>query len=293
MPFLRSFTLLLLLLTCRENLLQAQQIYIQRYTIEDGLVNNDILSIYQDSRGFMWICTRGGLSRYDGSRFTNFTTTNGLTNDMINDIIEIAPQEFIVAQNSAGPRLLKNERIGPLPIKSDVVINKFYPAGPGRLLAVTDFNGIMQWNNGKLTRLNNDYSRNISRLAMLNDSLWLMIDINLYAQFISPALQPKSAFLPVGAISVFTDSKRRTWLGTAYGLKLIDPASHIGESIQYLPLPPEFDLPILRQSYVTDIMEDGRGNMWMGTSNGLVRIDKNGSSRIYSLQDGLPSPFVN
>ncbi|HEV8285371.1 MAG TPA: two-component regulator propeller domain-containing protein [Chitinophagaceae bacterium] len=43
--------------------LQAQHINLKKYTIEDGLVNNDILNIYQDSRGFMWLCTRGGLSR--------------------------------------------------------------------------------------------------------------------------------------------------------------------------------------------------------------------------------------
>src|SRR5882762_7858712 len=85
----------------------AQQINIRTYSIEDGLVNNDVLNIYQDSQGFIWFCTRGGLSRYDGTRFTNYTTDNGLTNDMINDIVEIAPQKFIVAQNSEGPRLLE------------------------------------------------------------------------------------------------------------------------------------------------------------------------------------------
>lgn len=72
---------------------RAQQINIRNYGIEDGLVNNDILNIYQDQQGFIWLCTRGGLSRYDGTRFTNYTTDNGLTNDMINDIVEIELQK--------------------------------------------------------------------------------------------------------------------------------------------------------------------------------------------------------
>jgi ligand-binding sensor domain-containing protein len=33
----------------------------------DGLLNNQVLSITQDGRGFMWIATVGGLQRYDGS----------------------------------------------------------------------------------------------------------------------------------------------------------------------------------------------------------------------------------
>lgn len=53
----------------------AQQINIRSYSIEDGLVNNDLLSIRQDSRVFIWLCTRGGLSRYDGIRFTNYPPT--------------------------------------------------------------------------------------------------------------------------------------------------------------------------------------------------------------------------
>src|SRR5258706_9629501 len=35
----------------------------------DGLLNNQVLSITQDGRGFIWVATLNGLQRYDGSRF--------------------------------------------------------------------------------------------------------------------------------------------------------------------------------------------------------------------------------
>src|SRR6478672_11978952 len=35
----------------------------------DGLLNNQVLSISQDGKGFIWIASVGGLQRYDGSRF--------------------------------------------------------------------------------------------------------------------------------------------------------------------------------------------------------------------------------
>ncbi len=37
-----------------------------------GLVNNQVTCIYKDSRGFIWIGTAAGLSRYDGSSFVNY-----------------------------------------------------------------------------------------------------------------------------------------------------------------------------------------------------------------------------
>ncbi|MBK9256652.1 MAG: response regulator [Saprospiraceae bacterium] len=39
----------------------------------DGLAQNHVFNIGQDSDGFMWFCTMGGLSRYDGFSFLNFT----------------------------------------------------------------------------------------------------------------------------------------------------------------------------------------------------------------------------
>jgi len=38
----------------------------------DGLLHNDILSVTQDGKGFIWIATPNGLQRYDGSRFIKY-----------------------------------------------------------------------------------------------------------------------------------------------------------------------------------------------------------------------------
>ena len=42
------------------------------YTSEYGLPNTLVNDIYQDSRGFVWICTENGLARFDGMDFTTF-----------------------------------------------------------------------------------------------------------------------------------------------------------------------------------------------------------------------------
>lgn len=47
-------------------------IQFRHLTIHDGLSDNEINDITQDSQGFMWISTSHGLCRYDGYRFKNF-----------------------------------------------------------------------------------------------------------------------------------------------------------------------------------------------------------------------------
>lgn len=43
----------------------------------DGLPNNSIRYIYQDSKGFLWLATLNGLSRYDGNSFLTFRPQAG------------------------------------------------------------------------------------------------------------------------------------------------------------------------------------------------------------------------
>lgn len=54
----------------------------------DGLVDNKVLSIFQDSKGYLWFGTFGGVSKWDGNSFTNITKTDGLPSPAILDIAE-------------------------------------------------------------------------------------------------------------------------------------------------------------------------------------------------------------
>lgn len=47
-----------------------------RYTSSEGLPDNRIRSVFQDSRGFLWVGTMNGVSRYDGYTFKKYYHTN-------------------------------------------------------------------------------------------------------------------------------------------------------------------------------------------------------------------------
>lgn len=53
------------------------EIHARNLTATDGLANNSIRHIYQDSKGFIWFSTLNGLSRYDGNSFVTFRPQSG------------------------------------------------------------------------------------------------------------------------------------------------------------------------------------------------------------------------
>ena len=78
----------------------SQQYPFVHYTPREGLVNNKARFIFQDSKGKLYIGTFGGLSIYDGSRFTNFDYNNGLGNNLVNDIVEMGDDSVWIMVNS-------------------------------------------------------------------------------------------------------------------------------------------------------------------------------------------------
>ncbi len=67
------------------------------FNINDGLSDNRVYSIIQDDRGFIWLGTHNGLSRFDGKNFTVFNTNNSdLKGNTIWDIKKGPPQYIIM-----------------------------------------------------------------------------------------------------------------------------------------------------------------------------------------------------
>ncbi len=73
-PLLRASLLSVVLLTLRVG---AQQYDIRVFGVEDGLPGSTVHAITQDSAGFLWVDTDGGLCRFDGRSFKTWLPTSG------------------------------------------------------------------------------------------------------------------------------------------------------------------------------------------------------------------------
>ncbi|MCP9755529.1 hypothetical protein EGI26_10215 [Lacihabitans sp. CCS-44] len=75
--------------------LSAQKYPYKLFTIKDGLSAMQCTSVFQDSRGFLWITTKNGLNRFDGKTFKRFYTEDGLENNTrFSKIVELPNGEI-------------------------------------------------------------------------------------------------------------------------------------------------------------------------------------------------------
>ncbi len=64
----------------------AQEFATRLYTPKDGLVQAQVFCITQGPQGYLWIGTLGGISRFDGLEFKNFTEEDGLLSNTVYDM---------------------------------------------------------------------------------------------------------------------------------------------------------------------------------------------------------------
>lgn len=99
--------------------LYSQVNYIQ-YSVKDGLPQMQCMKIMQDSKGYIWIGTKGGISKYNGIAFENFFIDDGLPDSQIIDIKEDKNGTiWILTQN--GLSSFKDHQITHFPVQKNLL----------------------------------------------------------------------------------------------------------------------------------------------------------------------------
>lgn len=92
------------------------QFYFSKLGLKDGLSQISVMTIFQDSKGYMWFGTRNGLNRYDGNTFTAFKHKTfgkqSITDNQINCLAEDNQHTLWIGTVDGLNRIdLKNEKI--------------------------------------------------------------------------------------------------------------------------------------------------------------------------------------
>ncbi|MBO1318903.1 ATP-binding protein [Acanthopleuribacter pedis] len=66
---------------------QQKHIRLERFSLENGLSQSTVQTIFQDRRGYMWFGTQDGLNRFDGYRFTIFKRSQAEAGGLIDNWI--------------------------------------------------------------------------------------------------------------------------------------------------------------------------------------------------------------
>ncbi|MEO6252397.1 MAG: two-component regulator propeller domain-containing protein [Ferruginibacter sp.] len=279
------------------NPVSAQQQLLKNYTINDGLVSNSIRRVYQDAKGFLWIATLEGLSKYDGHSFTNYSTANGLSHNVVNALYEDEDQRLYVALNNGAIDILSGNQVIPETRPAQAVINQFLKLPTGVILVSTDRNGVQQFADGKPGILKKLPSKQtFSDILLYNDSLIIALEessvkvLNTNYELLAEIGDAKIIDLNS---TIYQDSKKRIWVSTVTGLQLMEFSQQKKGSIVLSSPPVFFNIPILKGKIIRDIFEDAEGIMWFATTGGVIKIDPDQTHQLITIKDGLPSNIVN
>jgi ligand-binding sensor domain-containing protein/signal transduction histidine kinase len=227
----------------------GERLPINVYTVDQGLAQSQIKQIVQDSRGFIWLTTGNGLSRFDGHRFHNFTIADGLPHRSINSLLETRKGEYWVATNGGGVarfNLIFDASGGPVLVA---------PATGGR------FTVYPVGDNPASNRVNMLYEDRAGRVWAATDGGLFRLD-EAGAKFEQVLIgTPRHPDRRILVWNFLEDREGSLWVGTSVGLVRRLPD---GRVMRYEEAPDG----VARQ--VSVMITDQEERLWVGYSNGLV-----------------------
>ncbi len=282
---LQYLGLLLLQIFCSAAL--AEEIRFQHLSREQGLSQSFVLSMTQDQKGFMWFGTQNGLNRFDGYEVRVYNREQGgLPGDLIRSLLNDSRGRLWVGTDNGGIALYQPEsetfRIFDSET-SQLAINRIrtlYETSSGDLLVGTDGGGVwrLDANVGDFvqhTVFGDGIRDAIWALAEAGDALLIGTGQGLYQQVANGEPEPVFAGTEVGQLlaqahirDVLREADGTLWVATdEHGLLRIE------SDLTFQRFEPEVDIP---GKQVFTLVQDERGDIWIGTSNGLGRF-RNGA----------------
>lgn len=209
---------------------------------KQGLPHDSVYGFTQDSRGFLWIATFGGLSRYDGYHLRNYVHEEGepssLPDNNIRLLLPAAHGGLWIATGNAGVIIYDPaaDSFHPLP-------NLPAPLRKSHVFCMADDGNGGLW-----------FGSQLGLAHYLPES-------QSYQIFGKAADRDANGFAEGSVFSVLPDREGNLWVGGDHGLQVRRPGAAGFEAITGLNGPGQLGT----FPPVWTIFEDNEGRLWVGT----------------------------
>jgi ligand-binding sensor domain-containing protein/signal transduction histidine kinase len=238
--------------------LWAELLPIRAYTTADGLASDHVDGIVADSRGFLWFCTREGLTRFDGYRFVSYGTADGLAHGVVTGVVETRAGDYLVGTMRGISKISAGGGA------------RFTTLAPNRDPAANRVSAIRQTRDGRI---------------------WCAISKGLYELSKDGSFERRELKLPtVGddIEDIAEDDRGGLWVATSAGIFVLDDRGVVRTLTKADGMP---------GSWVNTLLRDSAGRIWAGIRGGLAMFRRQASGewkveQAYSTQNGLAGGAV-
>lgn len=270
----------------------------------DSLSSNDVSNLVEGKNGTIWVGTSNGLNKVNEStqeviRFNSSSDTNEVN---VRSLLYSSRSELWIGSANGVSILNKEEtelRSIAFPINSSVLVRSLFETSSGQIwigtnrgLFIASLDGII------LTQIKELEQRTILSITeSSHNSIWLGTQLNgiyhVTQNSLNDSLNIKQYIYDKGASfsindnsipSMYVDSANIVWIGTySSGLNWLDPTTlqfgFYDDSINSV-----FCLP---SPYIYSFLRDSNKNLWIGTREGLTKVNESGTCQNYSTKHGL------
>lgn len=295
----------------------------------DGLDSPELISVKQDSRGYLWIGAVNGLFKYDGNTFTNYSLLNGNIDNTIHCIKEDKSKKLWLGSN-VGIQSFDGKNFKEYQIKDTSVKNFYFldiiETSDGNIYAGC-FIGLFV-----LNKNNHCFEKvkglNVNIKELIEDKhgvLWIASDKGLYSykNKVFTYYEVNATVSNNNLTCINIDKQGILWIGTSAGIvkyngkvfeKYFESVNSENRILDILVTSDgkiifTSDCPIIkiyengnfksidatnlvgRASFIR-LTQDDRDNIWIASAVGLIKMYTKSFAK-YSLSDSIKSPVMN
>lgn len=283
---------LIITFCCYASFFFAQQYNFTNYSVEQGLLQSQVNTIYEDSKGYLWVGTNGGVSRFDGLKFMNYTSENGLPDNHVKAVCEDRYGNIWIgtAEGYAcmfdGDKFVKYNASNGL---AGASVNAIVKNNLGHLYFGTEKKGLFLFKDGKFEKVVFSTEKCDSTVRALffdsNGRLWIgtqSMGIYIYADKKSKHFMSENGLCDNRINAIYEDLYRNIWIATVNGVcKYKD-----GSFTRY------FQADGISSNNVTSIVTEKKGNIWFGTFDAGISKFTGKEYIYYNKSNGLDNDNI-
>jgi ligand-binding sensor domain-containing protein/DNA-binding response OmpR family regulator/two-component sensor histidine kinase len=261
-----------------------QSLIFTNLTVENGLSQNSVMAIAQDSTGLIWLGTRQGVNRYDGYHFKNYskhhTNKKGNEQEEITSLItDYLGTLWAGTTNGLQKYNLKKDRFEKVEQLHNQLIELLFQddqhnlwVGTQRGLKLLVDRNHYKFKTFLFSNKIDDPINNIYTICKdKSNHFWVGTGGGLIQATYKKGIFSfkKISFIKQGMSGYITaiakDSNQNTWVGTSNGLYLLNNSGQLSKTFVHT----EGNKSSLVHNDIRELMPDKNGAMWIGTQNGL------------------------